>query len=72
MNMSKLRILTFAALLLARLTWAATKEEYRAASVNGLREVVAARAKGSVQRVLDDAKDRKIAVLGRGEIMLIC
>ena len=70
--MSKLRILTFAALLLARLTWAATKEEYRAASVNGLREVVAARAKGSVQRVLDDAKDRKIAVLGRGEIMLIC
>ena len=69
--MNKLRILTFAALLLAPLTWAATKEEYRAASVKGLREVVAARAKGSVQRVLDGAKDKKIAGLGRGEIMLI-
>ena len=69
--MNKLRILTFAALLLAPLTWAATKEEYRAASVKGLRELVAARAKGSVQRVLDGAKDKKIAGLGRGEIMLI-
>ena len=58
------------ALLLAPLTWAATKEEYRAASVKGLRELVAARAKGSVQHVLDGAKDKKIAVLGRGEIML--
>ena len=60
-----------AILLLAPLTWAATKEEYRAASVKGLRELVAKRAKGSVQYVLDGTKDKKIAVLGRGEIMLI-
>ena len=60
------------ALLLAPLTWAATKEEYRAASVKGLRELVAVRAIGSVQCVLDGTKNKTIAVLGRGEIMLIC
>ena len=58
-------------LLLSPLAWAATKEEYRAASVKGLRELVAARAKGSVQRVLEGSKEGKVAGLGRGEIMLI-
>jgi hypothetical protein len=50
---------------------AATKEEYRTASLKGLRELVAYRAKGAVQRVLAGSKDQKIAGLGRGEIMLI-
>ena len=64
--MNKITFFTLTALLLAPLTWAATKEEYCAASVKGLRELVATRAKGSVQHVLDGAKDKKIAVLGRG------
>lgn len=64
-------LLTVAVLLLSPLTWAATKDEYRTASVRGLRELVAARAKGAVQHVLEGSKDKKIAILGRGEIMLI-
>lgn len=64
-------VIILAALLLTPPTWAATKEEYREASVKGLRELVATRAKGSVRHVLDGTKDKKIAVLGRGEIMLI-
>jgi hypothetical protein len=69
--MMKGTITLLTALLLAPLTWAATKEEYRAASVKGLHELVAARAKGSVQHILDGTKDGQIAILGRGEIMLI-
>jgi hypothetical protein len=59
------------ALLLGCSAGAATKEEYRAASIKGLRELTEKRAKGSVRRVLDGSKDRKIYILGRGEIMLI-
>jgi hypothetical protein len=58
-------------LLLGSSAGAGTKEEYRAASIKGLRELTERRAKGSVRRVLDGAKDRKINILGRGEIMLI-
>jgi hypothetical protein len=67
----KRSIAVLAVLLLASPTRAATVEEYRSASVQGLRELVAVRARGSVQRVLDGAKDGRIAGLGRGEIMLI-
>jgi len=50
----------------------ATKDEYRAAAVNGLRDTVSlSRAKGAVKNVLTGSKDGKIAILGRGEIMLI-
>jgi hypothetical protein len=51
--------------------WAATKDEYRAASVQGLREIVAVRATGAVQHVLAGSQDGKTGILGRGEIMLI-
>ena len=65
-------LLTLAALLLAPLTWAATKEEYRAASVKGLREVRSfGRAQGMVRKVLEGAKDKPVVVVGRGEIMFI-
>jgi len=65
-----------AAMLLAAMSHfsaaiAATKDEYRTASAKGLHELVAARTKGSVQRVLDGSKDKKIFGLGRGEIMFI-
>jgi hypothetical protein len=69
--MKQTTLLAVAVLSLSSLTSAATKDEYRAASVKGLRELVAARAKGAVQHVLDGSKDKKIATLGRGEIMLI-
>jgi hypothetical protein len=51
---------------------AATKDEYRAASVNGLRDTVSfGRAKGMVKSVLAGSKDPKVHIVGRGEIMLI-
>lgn len=51
---------------------AATKQEYSAATINGLREERSfGRAKGMVRKVLDGSKDGKIAIVGRGEIMLI-
>jgi hypothetical protein len=46
-------------LLLGSSAGAGTKEEYRAASIKGLRELTERRAKGSVRRVLDGAKDGK-------------
>jgi len=53
-------------------TWAATKDEYRAATVNGLRETVSfGRAKSTVKKVLAGSKEDKINIVGRGEIMLI-
>ncbi len=61
---------TLACLSIVPLTWAATKDEYREASVKGLRETLG-RAKGTVKHVLEGARDGKIAVIGRGEIMLI-
>ena len=61
---------TITYLLIVPLTWAATKDEYREASVKGLRETLG-RAKGTVKHVLEGAKDGKIVVIGRGEIMLI-
>ncbi|MCY3018808.1 MAG: hypothetical protein NTW87_07245 [Planctomycetota bacterium] len=64
--------LALVALLLALPTWAATKDEYRAASVNGLREINSFRlANGMVRNVLAGTMDKKIAVVGRGEIMFI-
>ncbi|HEY3900243.1 MAG TPA: hypothetical protein VGM54_16660 [Chthoniobacter sp.] len=69
--MKQTTLLAVAVLLLSPPTWAATKDEYRAASVQGLRELVAVRAKGAVARVLAGSKDGKVAGLGRGEIMLI-
>ncbi len=58
--------------LLALPIWAATKAEYRAASVAGLREAVSfGRAKGMVRKVLDGTKDKPIVGVGRGEITLI-
>ena len=66
------RITITAALLLAPLTRAATKAEYRAASVAGMREAISfGRAKVMVSKVLEGAKDKPITVVGRGEIMMI-
>jgi hypothetical protein len=63
---------TLACFLVVPLAWAATKDEYRAASVNGLRDTISfGRAKGAVKKVLAGSKDGKVAILGRGEIMLI-
>jgi 3-deoxy-D-manno-octulosonate 8-phosphate phosphatase KdsC-like HAD superfamily phosphatase len=51
---------------------ASTKDEYRAATMNGLRTTISfGRAKSAVKNVLAGSKDGKIAILGRGEIMLI-
>ena len=62
----------FCAALLAPMTWAATKEEYRAASVNGVRESGSfGRAKNMVRMVLAGKPDGTIAVVGRGEIMFV-
>ena len=62
----------FTALLLTPPAWAVTKEEYRAASINGVRESGNfGRAKNMVRAVLAGTKDGKIAVVGRGEIMFV-
>lgn len=54
------------------LSQAATRQEYSAATIDGLREQKSfGRAKGMVSKVLGGSKDGKIAVLGRGEIMII-
>lgn len=56
----------------ARISPAATKDEYRAASINGLREQISfGRAKGMVRKVMAGTKDDRIHVVGRGEIMLV-
>jgi hypothetical protein len=69
---SKIILPVFALFCAASSNFAATKDEYRAASVAGLREVISfGRAKGMVRKVLDGAKDRPVVVVGRGEIMLI-
>lgn len=63
---------SFAFLMMAPLSTAATKDEYRTASINGLREAVSfGRAKGIVKTVLASPGDGKVHVVGRGEIMLI-
>lgn len=63
---------TLTVLLLASPAWAATKEEYRAASVNGVRESGSfGRAKNMVRLVLAGKSDSKIVVVGRGEIMFV-
>ena len=69
--MKQIVCLIAASFLLSPLAWAASKAEYRAASIKGLRELVAARAKGAVVKVLEGTNDKKISILGRGEIMLI-
>ena len=69
--MRQITFLIVAYFLLPPLAGAATKAEYREASIKGLRELVARRAKGAVRKVLDGSKDQKISILGRGEIMLI-
>lgn len=57
--------------LLALPTWAATKAEYQAASVAGLREAISfGRAKGMVRKVLGDTKDKPVVVVGRMEISI--
>jgi hypothetical protein len=67
-----LTLTTVASVVVVPLATAATKDEYRAASVNGLRDTISfGRAKGAVKNVLAGSKDGKIAILGRGEIMLI-
>ncbi|MEI7729620.1 MAG: hypothetical protein WCO56_08600 [Verrucomicrobiota bacterium] len=69
--MQRLFIIFVCCLIVPR-TWAATKDEYRAATVNGMRETVSfGRAKSTTKKVLTSTKDGKIAVIGRGEIMLI-
>lgn len=61
-----------ACLYFVPLASSATKDEYRAASIKGLRDTVSfGRAKGAVKHVMEGAGDGKIAILGRGEIMLI-
>ena len=68
----KLVITLILTMLLALPTWAATKAEYRAASVAGMREAISfGRAKVMVRKVLDGAKDKPVTVVGRGEIMMI-
>ena len=70
--MKKVITIIITTTLLALPTWAATKAEYRAASVAGLREAVSfGRAKGMVRKVLDGTKDKPIVGVGRGEISLI-
>jgi hypothetical protein len=69
---SKILLPVFALLCTATSNFAATKDEYRAASVAGLREVISfGRAKGMVRKVLDGAKDKPVTGVGRGEITLI-
>ena len=70
--MNRLFITLITTTLLGLPTWAATKAEYRAATVAGLREAVSfGRAKGMVRKVLDGTKDKPIVGVGRGEITLI-
>jgi hypothetical protein len=60
------------ALLCTSSSFAATKDEYRAASVAGFRESISfGRSKVMVRKVLDGAKDKTVTVVGRGEIMII-
>lgn len=60
------------AMLPALTSQAATKDEYRAASITGLREQISfGRAKSMVKKVMAGTKDEKIVVVGRGEIMLV-
>ena len=62
----------FACLSLGSLAGAATREEYRAASIGGLRELISfGRAQGMVKQVLAGTPGGKITIVGRGEIMLI-
>lgn len=69
---SKLILPVLALLCAASSNFAATKDEYRTASVTGLREVNSfSRANSMVRRVLEGAKDKPVAVVGRGEIMFI-
>ena len=69
---SKLILPVIALLCAASSNFAATKDEYRAASVTGLREVNSfSRANSMVRRVLEGAKDKPVVVVGRGEIMFI-
>ena len=54
------------------LSRAATRQEYSAATINGLRDELSfGRAKGMVRKVLAGSKGGKIVGVGRGEIMLI-
>ena len=47
---------------------AATKDDYRAATVGGLRETISfGRAKGTVRKVLADSQGGTIVVVGRAE-----
>ena len=65
-------LITLACCLIVPLTGAATKDEYRAASISGLRGTLAfGRAKSAVKQVLEGSKDGKIANIGVGEIMLL-
>ena len=66
-------IITTALLLLfAVSSFAATKDEYRAASVSGMRKDISfSRAKSMVRKVFDGTKDKPVVILGRYEIMLI-
>jgi hypothetical protein len=59
------------ALLCAASSFAATKDEYRAASVSGLRKATSfSRAKSMVRKVLDGTKDKPVVVVGRMEISI--
>ena len=69
-HLSFLAVLAFC--FLAPHSRAATRQEYSAATINGLRDELSfGRAKGMVRKVLDGSKDGKIVGVGRGEIMLI-
>ena len=71
-RVSLLFVIAVACFAIASPVEAATKDEYRAASIKGLHETVSfGRAKGAVKNVLAGSKDGKIVILGRGEIMLI-
>ena len=64
-------ILPIIALLCAASSFAATKDEYRAASVSGLRKATSfSRAKSMVRKVLGDTKDKPVVVVGRMEISI--
>jgi hypothetical protein len=70
--MSSRIILPVIALLCATASFAATKAEYRAASVSGLRDSKSfSRANSMVRKVLEGAKDKPVVHTGRGEITFI-